>query len=95
MLSNVRRTSAKLAGLREREPAKRTGGLLAEHPADRVEDVAFAAAVWADDGGASGAEIEFGPVREALEAVEDDSLEEHACGLFCRVSAPTWVPSCR
>jgi hypothetical protein len=44
--------------------AQRLGRLLAEHPADAVEDVAFAAAVGPDNGGDSGVKFEGGAVRE-------------------------------
>ncbi len=50
--------------------AKGLGGLFAEHPADGVGDVGFAAAVGADDGGDAGLEAQGGGIGEGLEAVE-------------------------
>ena len=46
--------------------AQSLGRLLAEHPADGIGDVGFAAAVGADDGGDTGLEIQRGFVREGL-----------------------------
>ena len=40
--------------------AQRLGRLLAEHPADAVEDVGFAAAIWPDDASHAAVEIECG-----------------------------------
>jgi hypothetical protein len=48
-------------------PRKRLGRLLAEHPADGVGDIGFAAAVGADDGSDAGLKIQRGFVREGLE----------------------------
>ena len=48
--------------------AQALGALLAEHPGDRIDDVALAAAVRPDDGGDAGVEGELGPIRKALEA---------------------------
>ena len=48
--------------------AQRLGRLLAEHPADGIGDVGFAAAVGADDGGDAGLKIQRGFVREGLKA---------------------------
>ncbi len=47
--------------------AQRLGRLLAEHPADGIGDVGFAAAVWADDGRDARLKIHRGFVREGLE----------------------------
>ena len=46
--------------------AQRLGRLLAEHPADGIGDVGFAAAVGADDGGDTGLKVQRGLVREGL-----------------------------
>ena len=45
--------------------AQALGALLAQHPGDRIDDVALAAAVGADDGGDASVEGELGPVRES------------------------------
>ena len=58
--------------------AQRFGRLLAEHPADGIEDVGFAAAVRPDDGGDAFVEIEDRFVGERLEADELKRLEMHA-----------------
>jgi hypothetical protein len=50
--------------------AQALGALLAEHPGDRVDDVALAAAVRADDGGDAVVEAELGAIAEALEAAD-------------------------
>ncbi len=56
---------------------ERLGRLLAEHPADRIEDVAFAAAVRPDDGGDARMELNDGFVGERLEAEDVKRLEIH------------------
>ena len=48
--------------------AQGLGGLLAEHPADGVGDVGFAAAVGTDDGGDTGLEVQSGLIRERFKA---------------------------
>ena len=48
--------------------AKSRRRLLAKHPAYRVDDVRFAAAVGADDGGHTGTEADYGRLEEGLEA---------------------------
>jgi len=55
--------------------ARRT--LFAEHPLDRIDDVALAAAVGPDDDVDAVVEAEFRFVREALEAVQDEFLDLH------------------
>ena len=62
--------------------AQGLGRLLAEHPADAVEDVALAAAVGADDGGDSGMKFERGAVRKRLESDDVERLQIH--GAFVR-----------
>ena len=49
--------------------AQSPGALFAQHPADRVRDIAFAAAVRADDGRHTGIEAEDRGISERLEAV--------------------------
>src|SRR5262249_26905011 len=56
--------------------------LLAERPADRVDDVRLAAAVRADDRGEAPLEDDPGAVGERLEAAELECLEMHALGPF-------------
>ena len=51
--------------------------LLAEHPGDRVDDVALAAAVGADDGGDARVEGELGAVGKALEAGDFETIQPH------------------
>ncbi len=55
--------------------AKAFGRLLAEDPADRVDDVGLSRAVWADDGGNARRELDRRFVGEALEAYQLESLE--------------------
>ena len=62
--------------------AEGLGRLLAKDPADAVEDVAFAAAVGADDGGDSGMEFEGGAVGERLKSNDVERLQVH--GAFLR-----------
>ena len=57
--------------------AQRLGRLLAEHPADGVEDVGFAATVRPDDGGHALVEIEDGFVGERFEPEEFERLKMH------------------
>ena len=57
--------------------AQRLGGLLAEDPADGVEDVRFAAAVRADHAGHALVEIEDRLRGERLEAAELERFEVH------------------
>ncbi len=54
--------------VRHLPPAQRSGGLLAEHPLDGVDDVALAAAVRPNDATDAVIKVEFRPVGEALEA---------------------------
>src|SRR5690606_19136312 len=54
--------------------------LLAQHPADRVDDVALAAAVRPNDGRDAGAEADLGLVRERLEAQELQGLQAQRGG---------------
>src|ERR1035437_6992686 len=57
--------------------AQRLGRLLAEHPADGVGDVRFAATVRADDGRDAGLKIQRRLVREGLEAKNREILKIH------------------
>src|SRR6202022_5045344 len=54
--------------------AERFGGLLAEHPANRVEQIGFAATVRADDRGHAFVEIEKRFIGEGFEAEELERL---------------------
>ena len=58
--------------------AQGLGGGFAEHPADGIDDVGFAAAVGTDDAGDAFGEFKDGLVREGLEAVDFQSFEIHA-----------------
>ena len=58
--------------------ADRAGGLLAERPQDGVGHVGLARAVGPDDHADARAELELGPVREGLEALDGDRLQIHA-----------------
>ena len=58
--------------------AQRLRALLAEHPGNRIDDVALAAAVGADDGGDAVIERKFGSVGKALEAGNLETLEPHS-----------------
>ena len=58
--------------------AQRLGRLLAEHPADGIGDIGFAAAVGADDGGDTGLKVQCGLVRKGLEAKNGQIFEIHA-----------------
>ena len=51
--------------------------LLAKHPGNRVNHVALAAAVRPDDGGDAGVEGELGPVSEALEPGDFETIQTH------------------
>ncbi len=53
---------------------KRFGGLLAEHPSDRVEQIGFAATVRTDDRGDAFVEIENGFIGERFEAEQLERL---------------------
>jgi hypothetical protein len=57
--------------------AQGLGGLFAEHPANRVEHVRFAAAVRPDDRGDSLMEFEDGFVGERFESDEFERMEMH------------------
>jgi hypothetical protein len=57
--------------------AQALGGLLAEHPLERVDDVALAAAVGSDDAGNRRIEHELGPVGKALKTLDDQLLQLH------------------
>src|SRR4051812_35531948 len=57
--------------------AKGLRALFAEHPADRVRDVALAAAIGPNDGGDAWLETEGGVVGETFKAVEFERLEIH------------------
>ncbi len=56
--------------------AQRPGALGAEHPRDRIHDVRLARPVGADDDTHPGFELERGLVREGLEALQRQRLEE-------------------
>ena len=58
--------------------ADRARGLLAERPQDRVGHVGLARAVGPDDHAHARAELQLGPVREGLEALDGDRLQIHA-----------------
>ena len=68
--------------------AQRLGRLLAEHPADGVENVGFSATVGADDRGHALVEIENGFVGKGFEAEELEGLEMHAVGKLGRAYIP-------
>ena len=53
------------------------GGRLAEHPADRVDDVGFATAVRTDDADEAARQRNMGGIDERLEAGELDVCEAH------------------
>ena len=59
-------------------PAEGLGALFAENPADRVGDIALAAAIGADDGRDAGFEAENRGISERLEAVKLERLKVHA-----------------
>ena len=58
--------------------AQRLGTLLAEHPADGVGNIRFAAAVRADDGSDVAAELQHSLVRERFEALDLQGFQIHA-----------------
>src|SRR4051812_614024 len=60
--------------------AQALGALLAEHPGQRIDDIALAASVRPDDGGDAGIEGELGSVRETLEAGNLQALQSHRLG---------------
>ena len=68
--------------------AQGLGRLLAEHPADAVEDVAFAAAVGPDDGGDSGVKFEGGAVRKRLESDDVEATSNTWALLYARPLTP-------
>ena len=57
--------------------AERPGSLLAEHPADRVDEVRLARPVGSHDDGDARSELEDGLVGERLEASDLQGAEEH------------------
>ena len=69
--------------------AQRFGGLLAEHPANGIEDVRFAATVRADDGGDSFVKFEKRFVREGFETDELERVKMHAAGATISLRAVT------
>ena len=95
---NVRETSAMPSGGRVSVPEKMTsfispppqglGRLLAEDPADGVENVAFAAAVGADNGGDARVKFQGGTVREGLETNDVERLQIH--GVRCNAGPCVW-----
>ncbi len=60
--------------------AERPGTLLAEHPADGIDEVGLARAVRAHDDGHARDELEHRLVRERLEPADRDRPEEHVAG---------------
>ncbi len=82
--------------------AHRPGGALAHHPADRLQQVRFAAAVGADDAGQPRLDAQLGGLDEALEAGELQPADAHraASGLLPRsavsrrVPHPAWASAC-
>ena len=54
--------------------AKRFGGLLAEHPTNRVEQIGFAATVWTNNRSHAFVEIEESFIGERFEAEELERL---------------------
>ena len=64
--------------------AQRPRALGAEHPGDRVDDVRLAGAVRADDDAHARLELERRLVREGLEALQRQRLQEHAGPLSSR-----------
>src|SRR5690606_7860271 len=58
--------------------AQRLRALLAQNPADRVGDIALAAAVWPDDRCYSRVEMQLRRVGKALKSVNLEFLEMHA-----------------
>ena len=69
--------------------AQALGTLIAEHPLDRVDDVALAATVRPDDTGHAALEVEIQPVGETLEAFAGESFEKHGCGGTSMYLCPT------
>ena len=57
------------------------GGSFAEHPADCVDHIGFAAAVGTDDAGHAFGEFKYGLVGEGLEALDFESFEVHGTGV--------------
>jgi hypothetical protein len=58
--------------------------LLAEHPGERVHDVALAAAVRPHDGGDAVVEGQLGTVGKALEAGDFETLQPHGDEIPCQ-----------
>ena len=69
-------------------PAQLLGTLFAEHPADRVRDVALSTTVGSDDRVDSRLEMHLGAVEECLEPVQLELLENQGLSSF----APAWTP---
>ena len=57
--------------------AQLTGVLLAQHPLDRVADIAFARSIGADDAGDAAVKDHLGALREGLEAVNFQLFQLH------------------
>ena len=68
--------------------AQRLRALLAEHPADRVDDVGLARAVRADDAGDARLEAQRRRRGEGLEALQRQALEVHGRGSGLRSRCP-------
>jgi hypothetical protein len=58
--------------------AQALGALLAEHPRDRVDNVALAASVGTDDRRDAGVEGKLRPFRKALEAGDFETIQTHS-----------------
>ena len=57
--------------------AKALRALLTEHPRERIDHIALAAAVRPDDGGHAAVERQLGTVGETLEAGDFETMEPH------------------
>ena len=71
--------------------AKRAGGLLAQPPSKRVDEIALAASVRPDDAGDARPEVEVDLIGEALEPQSSDAFKEHRFG-YLRVPKSTSRP---
>ncbi len=71
----------------QRVAAQAAGGTLAHHPADRIDDVGFAATVGTDHAGHVGGQVQRGRIDEGLETGQLDGRKAHAAMVF-RASRP-------
>ena len=71
--------------------AQGPGALLAQHPADRIGDVALSAAVGADDGRDPAAELQFSFLGKGFEPLHLQLRQSHS---ILYLSMAIWAAAC-